>query len=110
MYEMNPITRRDRDYEERDNYRHDYHDYRDDDRYDRYDYRRGRRSYRTYRNYREEDYYNELENCMQEIKDYSRELEDLADMAENSQDRNMLMKIAQREREHYSNLKQMLEK
>ena len=69
------------------------------------------RDYRgSYRNYREEDYYEELENCMHELKEYSRAIEDIADMAENPQDRNMLLKIAQREKEHYSNLKQMMEK
>ncbi len=34
----------------------------------------------------------------------------LADMAESSQDKNMLMRIAQKEKEHYDYLKQMLEK
>lgn len=71
-----------------------------------YDRRGGRRNYRNYR----EDYYEELENCMMELKEYSRALEDLADMAENPQEKNMLMRIAQREKEHYSNLKEMMEK
>lgn len=93
------------------NYRGDYRrNYRDDYRdgsYRNYDRRGGRRNYR---NYREEDFYNELENCMHELKEYSRGLEDLADMAENPQDRNMLMKISQKEKEHYMNLKQMMER
>lgn len=96
----------------RGNYRGDYRggSYRDDYRgnYRRdYDRRGGRMNYR---NYREEDYYEELENCMHELKEYSRALEDLADMAENSQDRNMLMRIANKEKEHYMNLKQLMEK
>lgn len=96
----------------RGNYRGDYRggSYRDDYRgnYRRdYDRRGGRMNYR---NYREEDYYEELENCMHELKEYSRALEDLADMAENPQDRNMLMRIANKEKEHYMNLKQLMEK
>lgn len=96
----------------RGNYRGDYRggSYRDDYRgnYRRdYDRRGGRMNYR---NYREEDYYEELESCMHELKEYSRALEDLADMAENPQDRNMLMRIAQKEKEHYMNLKQLMEK
>ena len=96
----------------RGNYRGDYRggSYRDDYRgnYRRdYDRRGGRMNYR---NYREEDYYEELENCMHELKEYSRALEDLADMAENPQDRNMLTRIANKEKEHYMNLKQLMEK
>lgn len=97
-----------RDYDDRDDYRRDYRgDYRDRSYRRDYDRRGGRRNYR---NYRTEDYYEELENCMHELKEYSRALEDLADMAESQQDKNMIMKIAQREKEHYMNLKQMLEK
>ena len=112
MNEMNTSNRDEygyrRDY--RDSYRDDYRDdYRRDYRRD-YDRRGGRINYRNYRNYREEDYYEELENCMHELKEYSRALEDLAAMAESQQDKNMIMKIAQREKEHYMNLKQMLEK
>lgn len=103
MNEMNGGSYRD-DY--RDDYRGDYRNYRDDYRRD-YDRRGGRRNYR---NYREENYYEELENCMHELKEYSRGLEDLADMAENPQEKNMLMRIAQKEKEHYNNLKQMMEK
>ena len=95
----------------RDDYR-DYRDYRDDYRNYRRDYDRrgGRINRRSYRNYREEDFYSELENSMHELKEYSRGLEDLADMAENPQEKNMIMKIAQREKEHYNSLKQMLER
>lgn len=109
MNEMNTSNRDEygyrRDY--RDSYRDDYRDdYRRDYRRD-YDRRGGRRNYR---NYREENYYEELENCMHELKEYSRALEDLADMTDDPQDRNTLMKIAQREKEHHMNLKQMMEK
>ena len=108
MNEMNTDGRREYDYRGG--------NYRDDYRYD--DYHRGnyrddyRRNYgrRNYRNYREEDFYEELEECMHELKEYSRGLEDLADMAENPQDRSTLMKIAQKEKEHYSHLKQMMDK
>lgn len=98
-----------RDYRDGGNYRN-YRNYRDDYRTREYDRRGGKINYRNYRNYRQEDYYEELENCMHELKEYSRALEDLADMAENPQDKNMIMKIAQREKEHYMNLKQMMEK
>lgn len=92
-----------------------YRDYMDEDDFResnrRGGNRRGRgRSNRGYRNYRDEEYYEELENCMYELKEYARSLEDLADMAEEPQERNMIMKIAQKQKEHYNLLKQMLEK
>lgn len=106
MYDMRTNMHDDDDY--RRDYRHDYrYDYRDDD---RYNYRRGRRTGRNYRNYREQDYYEELEMCMEDAKEDARKYEDLAEMAENSQEKNNLMKIAQREKEHYTTLKEMLEK
>ena len=90
-------------------------DYRYDNRY--YDenihgnmgYRENYR-YRNYRNYREQDYYEELEMTMHEMKETSRKLEDVADMAENQQDKNMLMKIAQKEKENSQYIKQLVEK
>ena len=66
--------------------------------------------YRNYRNYREEDYYEELEMTMHEMKETSRKLEDVADMAENQQDKNMLIKIAQKEKENSQYIKQLVEK
>lgn len=113
MNEMNPNIE---DYRGsyRGDYRGNYRNYRDDYRDDyrgnyrmSYDRRGGRRNYR---NYREEDFYDELENSIYELKEYSRTLEDLADMAENPQDRNMIMKIAQKEKEHCMSLKQMMER
>ena len=103
----------DRDYDNR-----NYRNYRDDMDYRDYDYRRdydrrgGRinNRYRNYRNYREQDYYEELEMTMHEMKETSRKLEDVADMAENQQDKNMLMKIAQKEKENSQYIKQLVEK
>lgn len=78
---------------------YDDRDYRYDDR----NYRRGRR-----RNYRE-SYHEELEMVMEDMREQYRKLEDVAEMAE-GQDRNMLMKIAQKEKENYSYIKQLMEK
>ena len=109
MNEMNP------DY-------HDYRDYRDDRDYRGYrDYdmrggrinNRGYRDYRggrSYRNYREEGYYEELEMLCYDMKDMHRKIEDVAEMTDNAQDKNALMKIAQKEKENYTYLKQMMEK
>ena len=100
----------------RGDYRGDYRDYRDDyrDDYRRdYDRRGGRinnRSYRNYRNYREQDYYEELEMLCYDMKEIHRKIEDVAEMAENAQDKSMLMKIAQKEKENYSYIKQLMEK
>ena len=104
----------------RENYRDDYReDYRDDYRsYRDYDYRRDydRRGgkinnrYRNYRNYRGGDYYEELEMIMGDMKETSRKIEDVADMASNQQDKHMLMKIAQKEKENHSYIKSLVEK
>lgn len=105
----------------RENYRDDYReDYRDDDRnYRDYDYRRdydrrggkiNNRDYRNYRNYRGGDYYEELEMTMDDMREQYRKLEDISEMATNQQDKNMLMKIAQKEKENYSYIKQLVEK
>ena len=98
------------------NYRGDYRDYREDYRddyrrdYDRRGGRMNNRNYRNYRNYREEDYYEELEMICYDMKDMHRKIEDVAEMAENTQDKNMLMKLAQKEKENYNYIKQMMEK
>lgn len=100
-----------RDY--RDDYRRDYRDYRDDYREDYMDYRRDydrRGGRRNYRNYREHDYHEELEMVMEDMRESSRKLEDISEMANNQQDKNMLMKIAQKEKENYHYIKQMMEK
>lgn len=106
---------RDSDY--RDNYR-DYRDYRDsyrdyDNRRRDYDRRGGKinnRDYRNYRNYRNQDYYEELQMTMEDMREQYRKLEDIAEMADNQQDKNMLMKVAQKEKENYSYVKQLAEK
>lgn len=94
----------------RENYRDDY---RDDYRTRDYDRRGGKinnRDYRNYRNYRGGDYYEELEMTMEDMREQYRKLEDISEMATNQQDKNMLMKIAQKEKENYSYIKQLVEK
>lgn len=93
------------------NNREDYRNYREDYRRD-YDRRGGRinnRDYRNYRNYRE-DYHEELEMVMMDMKEGTRKLEDVSEMATNPQEKNMIMRIAQKEKENYMALKQMTEK
>ena len=92
------------------NYRNYRDDYRDD--YRDYDRRGGKinnRDYRNYRNYRE-DYYEELEMLMEDMREQYRRLEDISEMASNQQDKNMLMKIAQKEKENMSYIKSLVEK
>lgn len=107
---MNEMNNDYRNY--RDDYRDDYRNYRD---YRDYDLRGGKvnrdsyRDYRNYRNYRE-DFYTEMETCMDEMRDHYRKLEDLAEMAEGTQEKNLLMKIAQKNKENYNAMKQMFEK
>ena len=55
------------------------------------------------------DYYEELEMAMEDMREQYRKLEDISEMAE-QQDRAMLMKIAQKEKENYNYLKQIVEK
>ena len=96
----------------RENYRNDM-DYRDYDYRRDYDRRGGKinnRDYRNYRNYRGGDYYEELEMTMEYMREQYRKLEDISEMATNQQDKNMLMKIAQKEKENYSYIKQLVEK
>ena len=105
--EMEHGSYRDSDYR---NYRDDY---RDDYRTRDYDRRGGKinnRDYRNYRNYRGGDYYEELEMTMEDMREQYRKLEDISEMATNQQDKNMLMKIAQKEKENYSYIKQLVEK
>lgn len=98
-----------RDY--RDDYREDYRgDYRDDYRTRDYDRRGGKINRRSYRNYRGQDYYGELEMAMEDMREQYRKLEDIGEMAENPQEKTAIMKIAQKEKENYMMLKQMVEK
>ena len=95
---------RDEDY--RDDYRGDYRDnYRRG-----YDRRGGKINRRSYRNYRDEDIYEKIEDAMYEAKECHREMEDLAEMTDDPKIKNTLMKIAMREKEHYSSLKELIEK
>lgn len=108
---MNEMNNDYRNY--RDDYRDDYRDYRDyRNGYRDYDLRGGkinRNNYRDYRDYRQ-DFYSEMEICMDEMRDHYRKLEDLAEMAEGTQEKNLLMKIAQKNKENYNMMKQMFEK
>lgn len=104
MYDMMD-DRREHDYRDSRMYRDDraYRDYRN---YRDYDRRGGRRNYRMYR----DDYYEELEECMDDMKEQARRIEDVADMVTDPQEKNTLMKIAEREKEHHRTIKQMIEK
>lgn len=105
--EMEHGSYRDSDYRNyRDNYRDDYRT-RD---YDRRGGKINNRDYRNYRNYRNQDYYEELQMTMEDMREQYRKLEDIAEMADNQQDKNMLMKVAQKEKENYSYVKQLIEK
>lgn len=114
-----------RDYREeyrnnRDSYRDNYRDYRDEygrnqrDEYGRNQrdrYGRNRRSYRDYRNYRsQEDYYTCLEDIVEDGMELARAYEDVVDMATNSKDKQMLTKLAEKQKEHYRMTKELLEK
>lgn len=95
-----------RDYDNRENYRDDYReDYRRD-----YDRRGGKINNRNYRNYRSGDFFEEIEMVMEDMREGYRKLEDISEMAPNAQDKNMLMKVAQKEKENYNYIKQMIEK
>lgn len=131
---MNEMNTNNRDYDNRDyrnyreDYREDYRDYRDYDNryYDEamhgyrnyrdedyrkrdYDRRGGKINYRDYRNYRNYrgDYHEELEMAMEDMREQYRKLEDISEMMTNPQDKNMLMKIAQAEKQNYEHLKQI---
>jgi len=92
------------------NYREDYRD--EDYRKRDYDRRGGKINYRDYRNYRNYrgDYHEELEIAMEDMREQYRKLEDISEMMTNPQDKNMLMKIAQKEKENYNYIKQLAEK
>lgn len=89
-----------RDYRDNGNYRDDYRT-RD------YDRRGGKINNRDYRNYRG-DYYEELEMTTEEMRDMYRKLEDISDMITNPQEKNVLMKVAQAEKQNYQQLKQIM--
>lgn len=96
-----------RDYKGR-NYRDDM-DYRYDYRTRDYDRRGGKINYRDYRNYRG-DYYEDLEMAVEDMREGYRTLEDISEMVTNPQEKNVIMKVAQAEKENYHHLKQMMDK
>ena len=114
---MNDMYRDDYRDNYRDNYRNDYRDgYRENNR-DYRNYRDYREDYRSgvdrknYRNYRDkESYYEMLEEAVGTGTELARMYEDMAEMVTNSKDRSSLMKIAEREKEHYRMVKEMLER
>ena len=103
-----------RDY--RDNYRdggsyRDYRDYRDyrenyrdDYRKRDYDRRGGKINNRNYRG----NYYEELEMAVEDMREQYRTLEDISEMVTNPQEKNVLMKVAQAEKQNYEHLKQIM--
>lgn len=88
----------------RNNYMGSYRDYRDD-------YGRNRRtSYRgNYRNYRDE-YSMMLEDIADDGMELARAYEDVSEMATENSEKQKLMKMAEREKEHYRTVKEMLQK
>lgn len=95
-----------RNYRDSGNYRDDYReDYRTRD----YDRRGGKVNNRSYRNYRG-DYYEELEMAVEDMREGYRTLEDISEMVTNPQEKNVIMKVAQAEKENYHHLKQMMDK
>ena len=103
--------RDDRGMDYRDDYRRDYrYDYRDE--YGRN--RRDRRYMRNYRdrygrNYRTDEYRECLEDIMEDGMELARDYEDASEMATNNIEKNKLMKMAEREKEHYKTVKEMLQ-
>ena len=47
---------------------------------------------------------------MEDMREQYRKLEDISEMADNPQEKNAIMKIAQKEKENYMMLKQIVEK
>lgn len=103
----------------RDDYRRDYrYDYRDEygrnqrDRRNYRDYRdyRDYRGYRDRRNYRsQEDYTMMLEDTIDDSMELSRTYEDLSEMTNNNAEKQKLMKMAEREKEHYRTVKEIMQ-
>ena len=93
-------------------YRGSDRDYRDD--YNNRDrYGRNRRSYRDRygRNYRsQEDFNMMLEDLAEDGMELARNYEDASEMASNGNEKQRLMKMAEREKEHYKTVKEMIER
>ena len=128
MRTMDYDNRSNRDGDYRDSDYRDYRDYRDDYNNRDYDFNTGRnnrdqygrnrrdREYRTSyrdrygRNYRsQEEYYNLMEDIVDDGMELARAYEDASEMTNNTAHKNKLMKIAEREKEHYKMAKEMLE-
>jgi hypothetical protein len=115
MNEMNPS------YDNRDSNNREYRDYRDYGDYRDYDsdrnnrdynnrdqYGRNRRNYRT--NYREDkEMIEDLTECMKDGMCGYKKYEMLAEQTEDRNEKGKLMKMAEREKEHYKTIKEMLE-
>jgi hypothetical protein len=118
MYE--DMDQRDYDYREgrgrgnrrgdyRDDYREDYRMYRDEYGRNQRD-RRNYRGYRDRRSYRSEEYAMMLEDAVDDTMELARCYEDMSEMASDNADKQKLMKMAEREKEHHRYIKEMLEK
>lgn len=86
----------------RNNYMGNYRDYRDE-------YGRNRRNYRG-GNYRSQEYVMMLEEVVDDGMELARAYEDVSEMATENSEKQKLMKMAEREKEHYRTAKEMLEK
>ena len=93
------------------NYRDDYsYNYRDDYRNYRNNYRRGNYRDRYGRNYRsQEDYTMMLEDITEDSMELARAFEDVSDMITAPNEKQKFMKMAEREKEHYRTVKEMLQ-
>ena len=86
----------------RNNYMGNYRNYRDE-------YGRNRRNYRG-GNYRSQEYTMMLEDIVDDAMELARAYEDVGEMAAENSEKQKLMKMAEREKEHYRTAKEMLEK
>lgn len=86
----------------RNNYMGNYRNYRDE-------YGRNRRNYRG-GNYRSQEYVMMLEEVVDDGMELARAYEDVSEMATENSEKQKLMKMAEREKEHYRTAKEMLEK
>ena len=110
MYTMEDYRDYRNDY--RDDYRGDYRDYNNRDyRNYRDEYGRNQRNYRDYRrNYRSQDEYRMiLEDIAEDGMELMRAYEDAGEMATNGNEKQKLMKMADREKEHHKAIKEMLQ-
>lgn len=95
-----------RDYRDGGSYRDYRENYRDDYRKRDYDRRGGKINNRNYRG----DYYEELDMVVEDMREGYRKLEDISEMVQNPQEKNVLMRVAQAEKQNYQQLKQVMDK